>query len=66
MNGLGDLYKVVEFLKKNSTVEKMSIARMSLTVGEDVTKITPGALGEQEKFNKFVKAAESITNKKFE
>jgi len=61
---MNDLYAIIEFVKKNATVEKMALARMSLLVGEDVMKITPETQGDQEKIAKFIKAAESVTGKK--
>ena len=61
---MSELFNIVDFVKKNASVEKIALARMSLTLGEDVSKITVSTLSDTTKIQKFIKVAEVITNKK--
>ena len=62
---MSELLKIVEFTKKNVAAEKVAVARLSLMVGQDVTKITPDMPADTAKIEKFKKAAETITGKKY-
>lgn len=62
---LNELVRVIEFVKSNSPSQVVAMARLSLLVGEDINKVTDATIVDTAKLEKYKKAAETITGKKF-
>ena len=56
----GNLKKIVDFVAEKSVLKKTALARMSLLVQEDVTKITEQTPDNPAKEEKYVQAAQQI------
>jgi hypothetical protein len=61
---MNNLFQIVQFVTNNSSSPKIALARMSLMVGEDVTKVNSATPSNQEKLERFKKVAENITGQK--
>lgn len=62
---MSELLKIVKFVEENSPSGRVALARFSLIVGEDVTKISSNTSFDNSKVEKFRNAAEKITNKTY-
>lgn len=58
---MGELKKIVEFVEDNVILKKMALRRMSLIVGEDVTKVADDDVADPRRTERFRQAAEEIT-----
>jgi predicted hydrocarbon binding protein len=63
---MGELRKIVEFVESNVILKKLALRRMSLIVGEDVTKVTDESAADPRRIGRFREAAEEITRVKMD
>lgn len=59
---MSDLLKFVKFVEENALLKKLALRRMSLIVGEDVTRITDRMAADPRRIARYREAAEEITN----
>jgi hypothetical protein len=60
---MSEIVKVIEFVKANTKSPSVSLARLSMMVGEDVKKVSSSTPYDNEKLAKYVGAANKITGK---
>jgi len=56
----GHLKKILDFVAKESILKKTSLARMSLLVGEDVSRVTEETPDDPAREEKYIGAAQKI------
>jgi len=56
----GHLKKILDFVATESILKKTSLARMSLLVGEDVSRVTEDTPDDPTREEKYIRAAQQI------
>ncbi|MBC9783687.1 hypothetical protein H1S01_04070 [Heliobacterium chlorum] len=62
---MSELLEILEFVRKNSRLPKLAMARLTMLLGEDVNRIDENTPSNPEKVKRYTKAAEEVTGKPY-